>query len=57
MIFFLKVTTLRADVAKKDMYISELLDRLAIVECEVKAGAIKAYKQMLSEVYFILPAL
>ncbi|XP_060767416.1 myocardial zonula adherens protein isoform X2 [Neoarius graeffei] len=29
-----EVTTLRADVAQKDMYISELLDRLAIVECE-----------------------
>ncbi|XP_062846002.1 myocardial zonula adherens protein isoform X2 [Trichomycterus rosablanca] len=29
-----EVTTLRADVARKDMYISELLDRLAIVECE-----------------------
>lgn len=31
-----QVTTLRADVARKDVYISELLDRLAIVECEVK---------------------
>lgn len=30
------MTTLRADVARKDAYISELLDRLAIVECEVK---------------------
>ncbi|XP_026992917.1 myocardial zonula adherens protein isoform X1 [Tachysurus fulvidraco] len=29
-----EVTTLRADVARKDVYISELLDRLAIVECE-----------------------
>ncbi|XP_026793392.1 myocardial zonula adherens protein isoform X2 [Pangasianodon hypophthalmus] len=29
-----EVTTLRADVARKDAYISELLDRLAIVECE-----------------------
>ncbi|XP_053472956.1 myocardial zonula adherens protein isoform X1 [Ictalurus furcatus] len=29
-----EVTTLRANVARKDAYISELLDRLAIVECE-----------------------
>ncbi|TSK20039.1 Myocardial zonula adherens protein [Bagarius yarrelli] len=29
-----EVTMLRADVARKDAYISELLDRLAIVECE-----------------------
>ncbi|XP_058237927.1 myocardial zonula adherens protein isoform X2 [Hemibagrus wyckioides] len=29
-----EVTTLRAEVARKDVYISELLDRLAIVECE-----------------------
>ncbi|KAK3510138.1 hypothetical protein QTP70_026732 [Hemibagrus guttatus] len=29
-----EVTTLRAEVARKDAYISELLDRLAIVECE-----------------------
>lgn len=32
---FVQVTTLRADVAQKNVYISELLDRLAIVECEV----------------------
>lgn len=35
---FVQVTTLRAEVARKDVYISELLDRLAIVECEVKEG-------------------
>uniref|UniRef100_A0AAR2ITL6 Myocardial zonula adherens protein n=1 Tax=Pygocentrus nattereri TaxID=42514 RepID=A0AAR2ITL6_PYGNA len=29
-----EVETLRASVAQKDMYISELLDRIAIVECE-----------------------
>ncbi|XP_046696547.1 myocardial zonula adherens protein isoform X2 [Silurus meridionalis] len=29
-----EVTKLRAEVARKDAYISELLDRLAIVECE-----------------------
>lgn len=27
--------SLRAQVAQKDMFISELLDRIAIVECEV----------------------
>lgn len=31
-----KVQTLRAQVAEKDMFISELLDRIAIVECEVR---------------------
>lgn len=33
--FSLKVESLRAQVAQKDMFISELLDRIAIVECEV----------------------
>ena len=33
---FVKVETLRAQVAQKDMFISELLDRIAIVECEVR---------------------
>lgn len=32
---FVKVESLRAQVAQKDMFISELLDRIAIVECEV----------------------
>ncbi|XP_051991531.1 myocardial zonula adherens protein isoform X2 [Xyrauchen texanus] len=36
-----EVETLRAKVAQKDMYISELLDRIAIVECE-KASETKA---------------
>lgn len=31
-----KVESLRAQVAQKDMFISELLDRIAIVECEVR---------------------
>ncbi|XP_036952006.1 myocardial zonula adherens protein isoform X5 [Acanthopagrus latus] len=31
-----EVQTLRAQVAQKDMFISELLDRIAIVECENK---------------------
>lgn len=31
----MKVESLRAQVAQKDMFISELLDRIAIVECEV----------------------
>lgn len=30
-----QVESLRAQVAQKDMFISELLDRIAIVECEV----------------------
>lgn len=33
---FVKVQSLRAQVAQKDMFISELLDRIAIVECEVR---------------------
>ncbi len=33
----LQVETLRAKVAQKDMFITELLDRIAIVECEVRA--------------------
>ena len=32
----LKVESLRVQVAQKDMFISELLDRIAIVECEVR---------------------
>ncbi|XP_051516016.1 myocardial zonula adherens protein-like isoform X2 [Myxocyprinus asiaticus] len=36
-----EVETLRAKVAQKDMFISELLDRIAIVECE-KASETKA---------------
>lgn len=35
----LQVETLRAKVAEKDMFITELLDRIAIVECEVRATA------------------
>lgn len=35
----LKVERLRAQVAQKDMFISELLDRIAIVECEVRHGS------------------
>lgn len=31
-----QVESLRAQVAQKDMFISELLDRIAIVECEVR---------------------
>lgn len=31
-----KAERLRAQVAQKDMFISELLDRIAIVECEVR---------------------
>ena len=31
-----KVESLRAKVAQKDMFISELLDRIAIVDCEVR---------------------
>uniref|UniRef100_A0A1A8AAD8 Polymerase (RNA) II (DNA directed) polypeptide M n=1 Tax=Nothobranchius furzeri TaxID=105023 RepID=A0A1A8AAD8_NOTFU len=31
-----EVESLRAQVAQKDMFISELLDRIAIVECEVR---------------------
>lgn len=34
-----KVERLRAQVAQKDMFISELLDRIAIVECEVRPGS------------------
>jgi len=33
----LQVETLRAKVSQKDMFIAELLDRIAIVECEVRA--------------------
>lgn len=36
--FSLKVESLRAQVAQKDMFISDLLDRIAIVECEVGWG-------------------
>lgn len=32
----MQVESLRAQVAQKDMFISELLDRIAIVECEVR---------------------
>ena len=32
----MQVGSLRAQVAQKDMFISELLDRIAIVECEVR---------------------
>lgn len=34
-----KVERLRVQVAQKDMFISELLDRIAIVECEVRHGS------------------
>lgn len=33
---FVQVQSLRVQVAQKDMFISELLDRIAIVECEVR---------------------
>lgn len=33
--------SLRAQVAQKDMFISELLDRIAIVECEVGRPCVK----------------
>lgn len=32
----MKVQSLRAQVAQKDLFISDLLDRIAIVECEVR---------------------
>lgn len=37
-----QVESLRAQVAQKDMFISELLDRIAIVECEVRTGGFES---------------
>lgn len=37
LLFLFQVESLRASVVQKDLYIADLLDRIAIVECEVKA--------------------